>query len=218
MGPALCARPGRGAGDVQGAAGDPVRQEALAGGEMVATRVDFLTGYQDAAYAARSTRPSSTRCKRPKSPLGGGTQAERGRGPLPVQADGLQGRVRGGTPAHRPGLHGRRSPPCSRATTSWCTTWRRRSRRRRTRRAKLVKQPFGPWMRSAFGLLAKMKGLRGGSLDIFGRSDERKTGARADQRVPRLHRRAAEDAERRQPARWRPRSRASRKTSAAMAT
>jgi indolepyruvate ferredoxin oxidoreductase len=33
-------------------AGDPVREEAgLA--EMVAQRVDFLTGYQDAAYAAR---------------------------------------------------------------------------------------------------------------------------------------------------------------------
>jgi len=38
----------------------------------------------------------------------------------------------------------------------------------------LVKQPFGPWVRSAFGLLAKMKGLRGGALDIFGRTQERR--------------------------------------------
>ena len=38
----------------------------------------------------------------------------------------------------------------------------------------LIKQPFGPWMRSAFGLLAKMKGLRGTPLDIFGRSAERR--------------------------------------------
>ena len=37
------------------------------------------------------------------------------------------------------------------------------------------KQAFGPWMRSAFGLLAKLKGLRGGPLDIFGRSDERRS-------------------------------------------
>jgi indolepyruvate ferredoxin oxidoreductase len=38
----------------------------------------------------------------------------------------------------------------------------------------LVKQEFGPWMMKAFGLMAKMKGLRGGALDIFGYSAERK--------------------------------------------
>ena len=31
------------------------------------------------------------------------------------------------------------------------------------------------WMRSAFGLLAKLKGLRGGPLDIFGKAEERRT-------------------------------------------
>ncbi len=41
-------------------------------------------------------------------------------------------------------------------------------------RGELVKQPFGPWMRSAFGLLARMKGLRGTALDIFGRTGERR--------------------------------------------
>jgi indolepyruvate ferredoxin oxidoreductase len=39
----------------------------------------------------------------------------------------------------------------------------------------LVKQPFGPWVRKAFGVLAKLKGLRGGALDFFGRSEERRT-------------------------------------------
>jgi indolepyruvate ferredoxin oxidoreductase len=39
----------------------------------------------------------------------------------------------------------------------------------------LIKRPFGPWMRSAFTLLAKLKGLRGTAFDPFGRSDERKT-------------------------------------------
>jgi indolepyruvate ferredoxin oxidoreductase len=38
----------------------------------------------------------------------------------------------------------------------------------------LVKRPFGPWMRSAFGLLARLKGLRGGALDVFGRNEERR--------------------------------------------
>ena len=37
------------------------------------------------------------------------------------------------------------------------------------------KMSFGPWMLSAFRLLAKFKVLRGTPLDIFGYSDERKT-------------------------------------------
>jgi indolepyruvate ferredoxin oxidoreductase len=36
------------------------------------------------------------------------------------------------------------------------------------------KRTFGPWMMTAFGLLAKLKGLRGGALDVFGYSAERK--------------------------------------------
>jgi indolepyruvate ferredoxin oxidoreductase len=38
----------------------------------------------------------------------------------------------------------------------------------------LVKQEFGPWMMKAFGLLAKLKGLRGSALDVFGYTAERK--------------------------------------------
>ncbi len=38
----------------------------------------------------------------------------------------------------------------------------------------LVKAEFGSWMWSAFKLLARFKGLRGGALDIFGYSEERK--------------------------------------------
>jgi indolepyruvate ferredoxin oxidoreductase len=39
----------------------------------------------------------------------------------------------------------------------------------------LVKQEFGPWMMKAFGVLAKLKGLRGGPLDVFGYTAERRT-------------------------------------------
>jgi indolepyruvate ferredoxin oxidoreductase len=39
----------------------------------------------------------------------------------------------------------------------------------------LIKQQFGPWMRSAFAWLKKFKGLRGGALDIFGKTEERRT-------------------------------------------
>ena len=38
----------------------------------------------------------------------------------------------------------------------------------------LIKQQFGPWMRSAFGWLKKFKGLRGGALDFFGKTEERR--------------------------------------------
>ena len=38
----------------------------------------------------------------------------------------------------------------------------------------LVKQEFGPWMMTAFGLMAKLKGLRGGPLDVFGYTAERR--------------------------------------------
>ena len=41
-------------------------------------------------------------------------------------------------------------------------------------KGELVKKAYGPWMRKAFGLMASMKGLRGGALDIFGRTEERK--------------------------------------------
>ena len=42
-------------------------------------------------------------------------------------------------------------------------------------KGELVKQSYGPWVRKAFGVLARMKGLRGTALDVFGRTEERKT-------------------------------------------
>src|SRR5471032_483318 len=38
----------------------------------------------------------------------------------------------------------------------------------------LVKAEFGSWMWKAFALLAKFKGLRGGAFDVFGYTEERK--------------------------------------------
>jgi len=38
----------------------------------------------------------------------------------------------------------------------------------------LVKQEFGPWMMKGFGVLAKLKGLRGTAFDPFGHTEERK--------------------------------------------
>ncbi|MFM8638841.1 MAG: DUF6537 domain-containing protein, partial [Betaproteobacteria bacterium] len=38
-----------------------------------------------------------------------------------------------------------------------------------------VKRAFGPWVRGAFAVLARLKGLRGTALDVFGHTQERRT-------------------------------------------
>jgi indolepyruvate ferredoxin oxidoreductase len=38
----------------------------------------------------------------------------------------------------------------------------------------LQKKRFGPWMLPVFRMLARMKGLRGTALDVFGKTDERR--------------------------------------------
>jgi len=45
---------------------------------------------------------------------------------------------------------------------------------RKNEKGELVKQQYGPWMLKAMGVLAKFKGLRGSALDIFGRTEERR--------------------------------------------
>jgi indolepyruvate ferredoxin oxidoreductase len=42
-------------------------------------------------------------------------------------------------------------------------------------KGEFIKSPFGPWVRNAFVWLARLKGLRGGALDVFGRTEERRT-------------------------------------------
>jgi len=39
----------------------------------------------------------------------------------------------------------------------------------------LIKQHYGPWMMKVFGVLAKMKSLRGSMFDVFGYTAERRT-------------------------------------------
>ena len=46
---------------------------------------------------------------------------------------------------------------------------------KRNEKGELQKSRFGPWVRVGFHVLARLKGLRGTALDLFGRSEERKT-------------------------------------------
>ena len=42
-------------------------------------------------------------------------------------------------------------------------------------KGELQKQKFGPWVQTAFRLLAPLKFLRGTAFDVFGRTEERRT-------------------------------------------
>ncbi|WP_194715779.1 indolepyruvate ferredoxin oxidoreductase family protein [Noviherbaspirillum soli] len=46
---------------------------------------------------------------------------------------------------------------------------------RRDHQGHLVKREFGPWMMGAFRLLSRLRGLRGSALDVFGYTAERRT-------------------------------------------
>ena len=140
--------------------------------ELLKTRTDFLTGYQDAAYAQRyATFVEKVRAA--EAPLGGGTPlaeavarylfklmaykdeyevARLHTDPAFTKkiADMFEGEVK---------LVHHLAPPLIAKTND---------------KGELVKRPFGPWMRTAFGVLAKLKGLRGGALDVFGRTEERR--------------------------------------------
>ena len=143
--------------------------------DMVAKRVDFLTGYQDAAYAAQykafveKVRAAEAQAMGDK----GGTMLSEAVArylfKLMAYKDEYEVARLHTDPAFTAKVAGmfegdyklvhHLAPPGIAKTNA---------------RGELVKQPFGPWVRSAFGVLAKMKGLRGGALDVFGRSEERR--------------------------------------------
>ena len=179
-------------------AGDRVRQEAVA-------RRARSPSASTSSPATRTrptpppTRPSSTRCAG-RGAAAATTHADRGGGALPVQADGLQGRVRGRAAAHRPGFRRARSTAMFEGDYKLVHHLAPPLIAKNNDKGELIKQPFGPWMRTAFALLAKLKGLRGTRARPVRPQRRAPHRARADRRVPRLHRRAARHAERRQPA------------------
>ncbi len=140
--------------------------------EVVARRVEFLTGYQDAGYAARY-KAFVDKVRAAEAPLASTKLAEavaKYLFKLMAYKDEYEVARLHTDPAFTARIaamfegdyklvHHLAPPGIA----------------KRNERGELVKRPFGPWMRSAFGVLAKMKGLRGGALDLFGRSEERRT-------------------------------------------
>jgi len=151
-----------------------VKKPALT--EMVATRVDFLTGYQDVAYAARykafvdKVQAAETQSLGDKGGTSLSEAVARYLFKLMAYKDEYEVARLHTDPAFTARIAGmfegdyklvhHLAPPLT---------------AKKNDKGELIKQPFGPWMRSVFGVLAKMKGLRGTALDLFGRSEERTT-------------------------------------------
>ncbi|MEO7245836.1 MAG: indolepyruvate ferredoxin oxidoreductase family protein [Rubrivivax sp.] len=141
--------------------------------ETVRTRVEFLTAYQDAAYAARY-HAFVEKVRAAEAPLAGSTKLTEAvaRYLFKLMAikdeyevarlhtdSAFSARIAGMFDGDFKLVHHLAPPGIA----------------KRNAKGELLKQPFGPWIRSAFGVLAKLKGLRGGALDLFGRSEERRT-------------------------------------------
>jgi indolepyruvate ferredoxin oxidoreductase len=141
--------------------------------EMVAKRVEFLTGYQDAAYAAQY-RAFVDQVRSAEARAGQGTAlteaVARYLFKLMAYKDEYEvarlhtdaaftAKIEGMFEGDYKVVHHLAPPMIA----------------KRNARGELVKQPFGPWMRSAFKVLARLKGLRGTALDPFGRTEERRT-------------------------------------------
>ncbi len=148
-----------------------VKKPGLA--EMVAKRVEFLTGYQNAAYAAEY-RAFVDKVQAAETPLGQGTRlteaVARYLFKLMAYKDEYEVARLHTDPAFTQRLEG-----------MFEGDWRIVHHLAPPTFAKhdgeghLVKKSYGPWMRRAMGMLAKLKGLRGTALDPFGRTEERKT-------------------------------------------
>jgi len=144
--------------------------------DMLAKRVDFLTGYQNAAYAAEY-KAFVEKVRAAESPLVNDKSGSKlteavARYLFKLMAykdeyevarlhtdksflDKIASQFEGDYK-----LHYHLAPPML---------------AKKNEKGELVKQSFGPWMLMAFRVLAKLKSLRGTAFDPFGRTEERKT-------------------------------------------
>ena len=139
---------------------------------LVTRRVEFLIGYQNAAYAGKY-EAFVRRVEQAESPLGKTALTEavaRYLFKLMAYKDEYEVARLQTDPAFHAQiaaqfegdyqLHLHLAPPLF---------------AKKNDKGELVKRRYGPWMLKAMGLMAKMKGLRGTAFDIFGRTEERRT-------------------------------------------
>ena len=142
--------------------------------DIVARRVEFLTGYQDAAYAERYRalvrKVEAVERDRAKGKTGLAEAVARGYFKLlaykdeyevaRLYTDGSFARKLGAQFEGEFRLKFHLAPPLMAP--------------RDPNTGRLLKREFGPWMMPLFRILAGLKGLRGTAFDIFGRTVERR--------------------------------------------
>ncbi|MDP1648815.1 MAG: indolepyruvate ferredoxin oxidoreductase family protein [Rubrivivax sp.] len=140
--------------------------------ETFATRVDFLTAYQDAAYAA-SYRAFVDKVRAAEAALGTARLSEAvARYLFKLMAYKDEYEV---ARLHTDKRFSDRIEAMFEGEYKLVHHLAPPAMAKKNERGELIKQPFGPWMRTALGVLARLKGLRGTALDPFGRSAERRT-------------------------------------------
>jgi indolepyruvate ferredoxin oxidoreductase len=157
-----------------------VKRPSLA--DMLAKRVDFLTAYQNAAYA-QTYQAFVEKVRAAEAPLGKTLLTEavaRYLFKLMAYKDeyevarlhtdtGFLNKVNGMFEGDFK-LNYHLAPPMIASTND---------------KGELQKQQFGPWMLGAFKVLARLKGLRGTPLDVFGRTEQHGRGVgRPERRKP----------------------------------
>jgi len=149
-----------------------VKKPALA--EVIARRVEFLTGYQNAAYADEY-RAFVDKVRAAEERLGQGTRlteaVARYLFKLMAYKDEYEVARLHTDPAFLARIEGmfegdyrvvhHLAPPTLAL--------------KKNAQGEPIKQAYGTWMRRAFGVLTQMKGLRGTALDPFGKTEERRT-------------------------------------------
>ncbi|MFM7705294.1 MAG: indolepyruvate ferredoxin oxidoreductase family protein, partial [Rubrivivax sp.] len=141
--------------------------------ELVTRRAEFLRAYQDAAYA-QQYQQFVERVRAAEAPLGAGTRLSEAVARYLFKLMAYKDEYEVARLHTDPAFESRiaqmfegdyklvhhLAPPAI---------------ARRNERGELVKQPFGPWVRSAMRVLARLKFLRGTALDPFGRTEERRS-------------------------------------------
>ena len=140
--------------------------------EMLAKRVDFLTGYQDADYAAQY-KAFVDKVRAAEAPLKSTKLSEAvARYLFKLMAYKDEYEV---ARLHTDTAFTEKVAAMFEGDYKLVHHLAPPAIAKKNNKGELIKQPFGPWMRRAFGVLAKLKGLRGTPWDPFGRTEERKT-------------------------------------------
>ncbi|MEG0445213.1 MAG: indolepyruvate ferredoxin oxidoreductase family protein [Comamonas sp.] len=141
--------------------------------EMLAKRVEFLTGYQNAAYA-QTYQDFVAQVRAAEAPLNQGTRLSQvvARYLFKLMAYKDEYEV---ARLHTDAAFTQKIGDMFEGDFKIVHHLAPPGMAKKDDKGHLLKKSYGPWMRKAMGVLAGMKGLRGTALDPFGKTEERKT-------------------------------------------